>query len=138
MITQPLQRLSVRDCFAQFAWQGQTAVAALTPVQTRQTTWQTTAVEDFFGQYNWSGRSAPALENGTPNNVTVFSVRLPVQAFFACFSWAGKSSIAQPAIIQPAPKPNRRRSGSSTSETDELRSIAAQPDFKLSNFSNLF
>jgi hypothetical protein len=138
MMTKPLQRLSVSDCFARFAWQGQVTVAASMPVASRKTVWQTTSVADFFGQSNWSGRSSQPLENSTPTTAAPFSVRMPVQTFFACFSWGGKSSIAQPGMIQPPPKPNRRRNEASASKQDELRSIAEPRDFKLSNFSNLF
>jgi hypothetical protein len=133
MIPKPLQQLSISDSLARFAWQGQVAVAAVTPAPSRPTVWQTTPVADFFGQYNWAGRSPAQLEEAASLIAASFSVRMPVQTFFACFRWGGNPQIAPPAIKQPMRQVNQRLTEPTTPPP-----AAGKQDLKLSNFSNLF
>jgi hypothetical protein len=120
MTRKTLQRLSVADCFAGFAWQGNSAVRPDRFIP-QTASWKTAAVQDFFRQYNWAGHvrsQTPAL----PDRIdTAFSVRMPVQQFFNCFVWAGQPNVA-PQPIAPLAEPSADR----------------PRDFKLSNFSNLF
>jgi hypothetical protein len=129
-----LQRLSVRDCFGQFAWQGAQAVLAIKPAAVLRSSWQTTAVQTFFGQYNWAGRTrtATTLGHPTPGHTMLghptlghpieaeFTVTLPVQQFFNCFAWAGRVQIAPQPVVEIEPQ------------------TSPVSDFKLSNFANLF
>jgi hypothetical protein len=120
MISKTLQRSSVADCFAGFAWQGNQVVRP-DRFMPQTDSWKTSAVQDFFRQYNWAGHirsSATALPDQI---VESFSVKMPVKQFFDCFVWAGQAKIA-PQPIAPLAEPS----------ADDRR------DFKLSNFSNLF
>jgi hypothetical protein len=120
MISKTLQRLSVADCFAGFAWQGNRTVRPDRFIP-QATSWKTAAVQDFFRQYNWAGHTRSQSMALPDQIVASFSVTMPVQQFFDCFVWAGQANIApQPIAPLAAPSADRHR------------------DFKLSNFSNLF
>jgi hypothetical protein len=120
MISKTLQRLSVTDCFAGFAWQGNRTVRPDRFIP-QATSWKTAAVQDFFRQYNWAGHTRSQSTALPDQIVESFSVTMPVQQFFDCFVWAGHANIA-PQPIAPLAEP----------------SADGHRDFKLSNFSNLF
>ncbi|MBE9029991.1 hypothetical protein IQ266_09655 [filamentous cyanobacterium LEGE 11480] len=116
-----LQRQSVRDCFAGFAWQGVNTAAPIIREITLKSSWKTASVQDFFGQYNWTGCAPiqPAISLDT-EDLTSVSVRSPVKQFFDCFMWSGQPHIA------PQPIPGNEHQ------------VSPDRDFKLSNFADLF
>jgi hypothetical protein len=120
MISKTLQRSSVADCFAGFAWQGNQVVRPDRFIP-QAASWKTAAVQDFFRQYNWAGHIRRQTADLPDQIDTSFSVKLPVQQFFDCFVWAGQAKVA-PQPIAPLAEPSGDR----------------PRDFKLANFSNLF